>query len=223
MAEVIVALSLAIIALIKKVISLNIEKKERMNISGKLQHHYLFSHIDDLVSRLENEINIKDDGREVLVKTVLEQNFIIFKNNLLELAIKLDECYETCDANKYNSCNKLYNEHIQVINKSHTEFKNFYKNKKQFSKKEIEVLDIFMDGFYEYNKISVNILRDFVFRVCTSKLFTDCKYVTSSIFNSHVSALDKTLLDSERTISALNGSLTGKQINGIIIGEIEKV
>jgi hypothetical protein len=218
-----VALFIAVFGLISKIIQQNMEKKSRINVSGKLQHHYIFSHIDDLISRIDNEVNIEDEGREILVKIVVKEKILIFKKNLMELSIKLDNCYENCDKDNVNGCNRLYEEHMKTFNKSMTEFNNFYKNNDYLNDKEGEVLKIFMDSFAEYNQMNINGLRDFVFRVCNSKLFTDCKYITSSIYNLYITIFDKMILDAEKTLSSLNGDLTGKIINGVEIGEMRDI
>jgi len=176
-----------------------------------------------LISRIDNEVNIEDEGREILVKIVVKEKILIFKKNLMELSIKLDNCYENCDKDNVNGCNRLYEEHMKAFNKSMTEFNNFYKNNDYLNDKEEEVLKIFMDSFAEYNQMNINGLRDFVFRVCNSKLFTDCKYVTSSIYNLYITIFDKMILDAEKTLSSLNGDLTGKIINGVEIGEMSDI
>lgn len=220
---IVVALSTTIFGLGAWIIKQNYNSNQKTEIQTKLEFHFLFTHIQNKISWLENEFYYPDKGREILVKTVLIEQLKIWHKLFKELNKEVDECYSNCKSGNIGVCTKLYDRNMKYYNQAIKGYKNFYEND-NFSENEKKLLRIFMVQFMKYFNPELNRVRKWIYRATHSSFFNDCKSTQASINNEWVSVVDSTLLDAEETIASLNGSVTGYKINGVVIGNhVEKI
>lgn len=195
------------------------KNKKTRNIASKLEFHFLFTHIDNKISWLENEFTYPDKGREILVKTVLIKKLTIWHDVLEELNKEVDRCYSKCDSGKIGTCTKLYDRNMKYFNQIIKEYRTFYEND-NYSEKEKELFRKFMRQLNQHLTPEFNRVKKWIYRVTHSTFYNDCKSIQASIDNEWVSAVDTIMIDVEDTIAKLNGGITGYEINGVVIGEV---
>ena len=186
------------------------------NTPDLINHHLFTTYFDMKMRFLGTQWETEDEGRTLVVRTVMLNKLKIWKKHLIDLAIELDEkCESSCTKDKLSVMN------FKTLNKAISESKNFYKNDSSFSKQEQEIFDIFTSGYEAYQKQSVREIENYITRATQSKYANDKKALQSSIFDAYISMFNILFLDISDTIANINGELTGKVINGVEIGELE--
>lgn len=176
----------------------------------KLANHHIFTRLEMLKNHIDVNFTLPNKGKEVLFKDMLLNNLSIWKLNLTELALKLDDMSENVDLVTFQ--NTILNHFEKGLN----DFSNYYKTQGYTYDEQVS-LDLVMAKFNRWNYPRINCFRDTLMIVCNSQFYLDYRIKSAVIMDMYISLFVDTMSDAESTIGEINGDLRGMVFKGITI------
>lgn len=209
--NIMVAIITGVFGLIAIVLTWFLGKKPRTKEQmPKLERHHIFTRLDTLKNHINVNFSLPNKGKEVLFKDMLLTNLDIWKENLKELAVILDETCDSMDAVTFQ--NTILNHFEKGLN----EFSSYYKGQGYTYDEQLS-LDLVMAKFNRWNYPRINSFRDTLMIVCTSQFYLDHRIKSAVILDMYISLFVDTISDAESTIGEINGDLRGLVFKGITI------
>lgn len=184
--------------------------KKEISTIPKLVDHHIFARIEMLKNHIEISFTLQNKGKEALFKDLLLNNLDVWKNNLKDLAVVLDDLDENTESMVFQ--NTILSRFEDAINS----FNNYYKLQ-DYTYDEILSLDLVMAKFNRWNYPRIKAFRDTLMIVCTSQFYLDYHIKSAVIMDMYISLFVDTISDAESTIGEINGDLKGMVFKGITI------
>jgi|GEM_PF-5086709 len=182
------------------------ENKEKL----KLIYHPAFTRIEYNKNTIKNCFDIKNKGKEILFKEIIIKHLDIYKTNLKEFAIHIDN----------NICidyNELENRSMEVLNKIVSELNSFYINEMSYSSEEKRVLEIVLDKYQLWNNHRERIAVEMIQNVCGSVFYPSVYSKSVTILDIFLFLITDAVHEADKTLNGLNGDLKGLVFRGVMI------
>lgn len=173
-----------------------------------LNKHPIFARADLNKNILLTYFSLENKGKEIIFKDILVNHMDIYKKHTETL----------CNATKeIEDSNQLYTVSVNTMNKIIHDLRTFYKDNNSYSTKDIEVLDIVISKYnnWDYDREIEVITR--IQEICGSAFYPDIYTKAVAILDSFLFAMNDTVSAANRTLNSLNGDLKGLSFKGVEI------
>lgn len=179
-------------------------RKNRINLSS----HPIFSRADLNKNIVLTYFTLENKGKETIFKDILVNHMDIYKKHTLSL----------CDSMKdIEDSNDLHTVSVDIMNKIIHDLRTFYKNNNSYTPKDIEVLDIVIAKYnnWDYDRELEVITR--IQEICGSAFYPDIYTKAVTILDTFLFAMNDTVSAANKTLNSINGDLKGLIFKGVEI------
>ena len=203
------------------------EKHERRKMP-KLIYHPVFNELDELESYFATRYRHPDLGRQIIASEMMVHKIRIWRPLLMEFAVNIDNCCETCDLAR-PECNKVLNLAVDVLIRGMEQYVQWHlrdtvlsiDESKVYTKADKETMRVYIEKFRDWHSSREELVRLMTHEVGSSPLYDSCHQKAYLILQGYHLAFSLCRVDSDKTLKSLNGSLTGRSILGVKIGDAE--
>lgn len=205
-----VAIITGIFGLLTGLVTSYLKPTKKEEVETKLIYHPLFTRVDILRGDVMRNFSLPNKGKERIFKDIIDNQLLIIKTHLVEIAKKVDDDCIKDTTHLYNENMKCYND---ILSQLHT----YYHNSDQYTSEEKQVLDIVMKKYEAWNKEYIEHIPDSIDMACNSPFYNDIQTKTAAIFDNYTSFAVDTINHAGKTLNSLNGDLKGLKFKNIII------
>ena len=174
---------------------------------GHISDHPIFTQFMYWERYLSKTFKLKDIGKSLLFREILNVHIKSFKNSLITLHD---------DTKDINNIIEFKNKHIcilyQIIDKLE---KHFYTE--TYSEEDKKILKLIIPKFNEWCGSSYDLVIDRIEEICDSNLYIDNISRNVVILLSYQIMLSLIILNASKTLNELNGELSGLNFKGVLI------
>lgn len=150
-----------------------------------------------------NKINLEDPGRNLIFKDLLKIRFNVIKLHVFDI--------EKVPNLEALSRQTLYTLVVECMNHTLVKFKDRSKTE--------GIPDIVIEKFLDWHTESIELVLRSAELMVGSPVYKTNRDVISAIYLLQTAMLEISIAEAEKALSTLNGSLTGIEYKGLIIGE----
>jgi hypothetical protein len=165
----------------------------------------------------------------MLVAEMIVKKVRVWREILLDAAENVQECCDKCNHGADGAgCNKLENYMVDVLLGGMATYTDWHRKPGAvsrdgqifFNAESVETMDLFINKFRSWHASRESVVQMATHDIAKSTiLYESCYHRMWDILSVYMYAFVEMKLDAEKTIKSLNGSLTGKKIFGITIGD----
>jgi hypothetical protein len=182
---------------------------ERIRQHAKLANHLLFSRIQTYTRYLNTKFELKNRGKQKIWSDILTNYYLIFEQNLKDLAEEVDAQLEDED-----SCPLMFHRNIQVLEHTMEEFNSYYMNN-SYTLEEQKILNHVLPFFNKWNYNRIAMMQESIREYTQNdEFYPDCFTKQVAIFDAYLKAFADTLADAAHSLHEVNGYLDGKVFKG---------
>lgn len=173
-----------------------------------LKSHPIFARADLNKNIVLTYFVLENKGKEAVFKDILVNHMDIYKKHTFIL----------CDAIvDLDDSNELYTISVDIMNKIITDLRTFYKNNNAYNPQDIQVLDIVIAKYnnWDYDRELEVITR--IQEICGSAFYPDIYTKGVTILDTFLFAMNDTVSAANKTLNSINGDLRGLKFKGVDI------
>jgi len=215
---IIVALISGIFMVIGISLKLIMDRKKAKESEGEipqLPYHSVFKIMDSLIIKADT-FRVNDPGKQKALRYVLKNALIIFKDEMMQLAEKIEEC-ERVNCSQDQKSSHMINQNSDAVNNS---FKRvgMLSSQVNLPGSDLEVIRLIMEKLMERISIKIETLNKGISDIAMVEAISDCKmkqYLGFILWGAVVSTV---YIDLQSVSDEINGDLDGMIFMGETIG-----
>lgn len=182
--------------------------KNKKNHKVDLNTHPIFARADLNKNIVLTYFTLENKGKEVVFKDILVNHMDIYKKHTGILCNTVNEIKDD---------SQLYIVSVDIMNKIIHDIRTFYKNNNSYNPKDIEVLDIVISKYnnWDYDRGLEVMTR--IQEICGSAFYPDIYTKAVTILDTFLFAMNDTVSAANRTLNSINGDLKGLSFKGVEI------
>lgn len=205
--ELITVMGTITVTLITCIFSYKKAKNQKTNLI--LKNHIFFKKIKSIKNDVNISFHLKNKGKEKIFKHIITEHLNIFSYVLEDFVHDIDS---GVIKNPNDLCDRCINDFESILNKLQC----FYFNG-DYSKEDIEVLNIVMGKYVNWNEDLIRHNKENIYMICNSLFYPDVVTKASVILDSYLSVAINTINNGEKTLNNINGDLRGLTFKGVVI------
>lgn len=198
---------------------LQMQKRKALKaVTPQLKHHPLKVRLTELVTYLNTSYRLANKGRTLLSRDHLVWKLLTGIDILVALEQEVDECFNSCDVEDCNGCNKLCNMNLKALDDIVVAYNNFASSQ-AFNAEELRAIAVYLPKFNAWHNARVEKMKEVIRTVCSSEYFkgAGCNVRQAIILDNYIAEYSGAVKDAEDVMNKINGELTGVVYKGEVM------
>jgi hypothetical protein len=193
-----------------------------------LEHHPLFSSLDEIEYFFLWVFELPDHGRTIVVRELCINKLRVWREVIRNHVDSATMCYESCGSKDRLACNKTENDFRKMLLEGLEKYtilwdvvaKNDVYGRLQYDKDSFEVMAKFVPIFQDWHRSREEMVRLAAHEIPNSSMNNDCYRDWWDMLTVYMYAFTQMKYDAVNAMRSLNGEITGESMLGVTIGDI---